>query len=143
MGALMLVGCVGEGDSGTGESGDAGKAAKSSRVVEVQMLSGRRFEPSTIAVKAGETITFKVANKADTFHEFTVGDEQMQAAREMMMKDMGSEPMRMDDEANTLNLAAGETKELNWTFDKADTVLYGCHQPGHYDAGMKGTVKVS
>lgn len=141
--ALVLVACGGDGDSGTIEGGDAAKTPAADRVIEVRMLPERRFEPATIAVKAGETITFKVVNQADVFHEFMLGDEEMHAARDKMMMDMGSEPMRMDDEANSVTLAGGETKELTWTFDKAGTVLYGCHQPGHYDAGMKGTVTVS
>lgn len=29
-----------------------------------------------------------------------------------------------------------------WTFTEPGTVLIGCHQPGHYSAGMKGTVTV-
>jgi len=141
-GTFVLAGCGGDGDSDV-KSDDASKAKPAGRVIEVRMLPERRFEPSTVTAKAGETVTFKVTNGGDTFHEFTVGDEATQAAREKLMAGMGPEPMRMDDEANTLNLAKGDTEELTWTFDKAGTVLYGCHQPGHYSGGMKGTVTVT
>ena len=46
------------------------------------------------------------------------------------------------DDPNAVVLAAGETKELTWRFSEAGTVLIGCHQPGHYAAGMTGTVVV-
>jgi uncharacterized cupredoxin-like copper-binding protein len=46
------------------------------------------------------------------------------------------------DRANTVTVAAGETKELTWAFTEPGTVLIGCHQPGHYDAGMKGQITV-
>ena len=37
----------------------------------------------------------------------------------------------------------GETGELETAFDEAGTYEIGCHEPGHYDAGMKLTVEVS
>ena len=43
---------------------------------------------------------------------------------------------------NVVVLEAGETKELTWKFTESGTVLIGCHQPGHYAAGMKGSVEV-
>ncbi|HZD22712.1 MAG TPA: hypothetical protein VE569_04835 [Acidimicrobiia bacterium] len=36
----------------------------------------------------------------------------------------------------------GEIRTLTWTFTEADTVLIGCHEPGHYLAGMKATINV-
>ncbi|MFM2005202.1 MAG: hypothetical protein RLZZ09_857, partial [Pseudomonadota bacterium] len=30
-----------------------------------------------------------------------------------------------------------------WQFTKAGTVNFACLMPGHYEAGMKGAVKVS
>lgn len=118
-------------------------AGKADRVIEMKMLSDLRFDPATIAVKAGETVTFKITNEADTFHDFMLGTEKEHEARDMEMLEMSDKPMDMDDEANSVTLEGGETKELNWTFEKAGTVIFGCHQPGHYGAGMKGTVTVS
>ncbi len=37
----------------------------------------------------------------------------------------------------------GDDKDITWTFTKAGTTLYGCHEPGHYVAGMKGTITVT
>lgn len=126
-----------------GDHDDAAKAEDADRVVEVRMVDGRRFEPETIDVKKGETITFKLVNEDDVFHQFVLGDEEAQASYDEEMKAMGDEPMDMDDEANVRTLEGGETKELDWTFEEAGTVVYGCHQPGHYEAGMKGTITVS
>lgn len=39
-------------------------------------------------------------------------------------------------------IPAGETVELTWTFGDEGIVLIGCHQPGHYDAGMTGRITV-
>ena len=57
------------------------------------------------------------------------------------MGDMGGMHHEGADTAVTVN--PGETKDLTTTFDRAGTVIIGCHQPGHYEAGMKATVTVS
>jgi uncharacterized cupredoxin-like copper-binding protein len=41
-----------------------------------------------------------------------------------------------------VTIPASGTKELTWVFAEAGTVLIGCHQPGHYAAGMKGQITV-
>ena len=51
-------------------------------------------------------------------------------------------PGMAHDQANNVTVASGETKELTWAFTEPGTVLIGCHQPGHYAAGMKGQITV-
>jgi uncharacterized cupredoxin-like copper-binding protein len=41
-----------------------------------------------------------------------------------------------------VELAPGEMKEVTVTFDEAGEMLYGCHEPGHYDGGVVGTISV-
>ena len=45
-----------------------------------------------------------------------------------------------DEEALTVD--PGETGELTHTFEESGSIEIGCHQPGHYNAGMKITVEV-
>lgn len=45
-----------------------------------------------------------------------------------------------DDDAVTVE--PGDEAELTCTFDEAGRVEVGCHQPGHYKAGMKIDVTV-
>ena len=142
--AAVLLGALaacGDGDSDEAGGGGGGRQT-ADRVVEVRMMAGR-FEPDSIAVKAGETITFRVVNRDTGIHEFTVGDEDKQAEREKMMAAMGSAPMEMDDEVDSITVQGGATEELTWTFDDAGTLFYGCHQPGHYAAGEKGTINAA
>ena len=123
--ALVAVALVACGDDDGGAAGGGGKAAD--RVVEVRMTAGR-FQPSSIDVKAGETITFKLVNQDTTLHEFTLGDEKRQADREKEMSAMGSAPMEMDDEADSVTVKGGGTEEFTWTLDEAGTWLYGSHR---------------
>lgn len=48
-----------------------------------------------------------------------------------------------DPGADALTLEAGESDGLTMTFEASGTLLYGCHQPGHYEGGMVGTITVT
>ena len=48
-----------------------------------------------------------------------------------------------DEESDAVTVEPGDGGELIHTFDDAGTVEIGCHQPGHYDAGMKIAVDVA
>ena len=85
-------------------------------------------------------ITFRVANHGQIPHDFTLGDEATQNEHEEEMAEMGG--MTMPDQANAMVIPAGETKELTWRFTTSGTVIFGCHQPGHYAGGMRGEIIV-
>lgn len=123
--------------------GRPGEASEADRVVEVDANDDFTFSPAEIAVSAGETVTFVVTNTGAIPHDFTLGDQATQDAHEAEMAEMAaSGDMGEHSDPNAVVLEAGETNELTWTFSEAGTVLIGCHQPGHYDAGMKGAVEV-
>ncbi len=42
-----------------------------------------------------------------------------------------------------VDVPPGQTVTLVYTFDQPGTLLYGCHVPGHYAAGMRGTITVT
>ena len=121
--------------------GEPADAASADRVIEIEALDAFAFDPDEITVEAGETVTFRVTNAGAIPHDFTLGDEAMQDEHEAEMAEMGGE-MDMHDEPNLLALEPGETEELTWHFTQAGEILIGCHQPGHYDAGMKANVTI-
>lgn len=112
------------------------------RVIEVTAVDAFAFEPGAINVAVGETVTFRVTNAGKIPHDFTLGDEAIQSEHEAEMAEMGGE-MQMHDEPNVFSLAPGETKEMTWTFTESGEILMGCHQTGHYAAGMLGTITIS
>lgn len=128
-------------DHGDFAFGEPADAADADRTIEIVAGDELRFSPDAVTVTAGETITFHVTNEGNLPHDFTLGDEAAQAEHEEEMAEMEGEMVH--DDANTLFLASGETKELTWHFTEPGTVLYGCHEPGHYDAGMVGEITVS
>ncbi len=113
------------------------------RTVEITALDSLRFDPSQVTVKAGEPIRFAVTNSGSDPHEFILGDEATQMAHEEEMDSDDSMGHGMDMDMPALTLAPGETKEATVTFDKPGTILYGCHESGHYDGGMVGTITVT
>ncbi|CAB3888383.1 cupredoxin domain-containing protein [Achromobacter denitrificans] len=119
--------------------GKPGDPARVTRSIDVDMTDAMRFTPARIEVKAGETVRLNVRNSGRIRHELVLGtDADLKAHYGMMMKDPG---MRHE-EANAVSLEGGKNGQIVWRFDKAGTVSFGCLEPGHYTAGMKGSVSV-
>ena len=133
-------------DSDTSEYtfGAPGHALDAERVIDISANDDFTFSPTRIDVQAGETITFRVVNTGNLPHDFTIGDEATQDDHEAEMIEMvANGEMMMHDDPNAVVIAAGETKEITWVFPEEGTVQIGCHQPGHYAAGMVGEVAVT
>lgn len=138
---------VAEVDDGHGDEhatfsfGSPAGPADADRTIEVEAHDDLTFSPATVDVAAGETVTFVVTNTGAAEHEFTLGDETTQDAH---AAEMGEASGQMPhDEPNSISLGAGETKEVTWHFPADGTVLYGCHEPGHYAGGMVGRITVT
>jgi Cu+-exporting ATPase len=110
-----------------------------SRTIQVSATDTLRFSPDVLTVRAGETIAFEVSNPGVLPHEFYVGTSAEQQAHEAEMASgapMHAEPGQVD-------VPASKTARLVYTFDQPGTLEYGCHVPGHYPAGMRGTINVT
>lgn len=119
--------------------GQPGDAKKVSRTITVDMSDAMRFTPDTISVKRGETIRFVVKNNGKIKHEFNLGSAaQLQAHAEMMQKMPGMQHA----EPNSVSVEPGKTGEVIWQFTQAGTVDIACLYPGHFAAGMKGSIQV-
>jgi uncharacterized cupredoxin-like copper-binding protein len=140
----------------TVEWGEPGKAEDVSRTVDVSM-GDIYFEPNSIQARPGETIRFVVKNVGNLVHEFNIGTDHMhQEHRGEMVKMMQdglmtatsidhhkSEHSGMKhDDPNSVLLESGETAELIWRFKEPKRLEFACNVPGHYEAGMVGTLTV-
>ena len=120
--------------------GKPGIASKVTRTVKVDMLDTMRYTPSSLAVKQGETIRFVVKNSGQLPHEMVLGKEKdLKEHYEVMKKN----PEMEHDDPNSVSVKPGKTGEMIWQFTKAGKVDFACLHPGHYDAGMKGQVRVA
>ena len=127
--------------SGTGEEGSVpgapAAASDADREIEITASDEPRFDPSSIQISTGETITFVIHNSGENDHEFVLGDEAYQDSHEAHM----AEGHMMDSE-NAVTLEPGDTEELTWEFSEEGELLFGCHEPGHYEGGMVGAIEI-
>jgi uncharacterized cupredoxin-like copper-binding protein len=126
-----------DGHADTFAFGMPGDPAEADRTVEVTATDQLTFEPASIDIATGETVTFVVTKDGSTAHEFVIGDAAFQ--REHAEEMAAGGPMHA--EANAMPLAPGQTEELTWTFNGTmDDLEFGCHVAGHYQTGMVGTL---
>ena len=149
------------------EIGQPAAAASATRTLNIEMTD-LAFSPKTLEVKAGETVRFVLINKGQLLHEFNLGDAAMHAEHQKEMLKMqqsgamtttgmhhagmdhgamgqGSMPMAgmTHDDPNSVLVEPGKTAELTWTFSGTRDLEFACNVPGHYQAGMVGTLKVA
>jgi uncharacterized cupredoxin-like copper-binding protein len=138
---LAVVGC-------SSSAGDEAAAAGRPEVVTVTMTDNV-YRPTRIEVRKGDEVVFRFVNEGKLVHEAFLGDENAQEEHAATMAGgsghagmptdhggmaMGHDPM--------VTVPPGRTAEMRHRFDETGAVLLGCHQPGHWEAGMKATVDV-
>jgi len=130
--ALVLAGCGGSGST----------AAHPDKTVDVEMRE-LAYTPGEVAVKAGETIRFRFHNVGTVDHDAFIGDDAAQAKHEDEMQSMGGGGHSMAGADSSVVVKPGKTGELTYTFARRGSLLIGCHEKGHYAAGMKMGVTVA
>ena len=131
-------------DHGTEEAAtaEAADATEPGRIVEVTM-SEFAFDPGSLDVAAGETITFVVTNAGVVEHEFRLSNEHRIEEHKASGHAGHSEGSQNEDEDVVLLLPAGESGEITVTFPDDTTVFtqIACLIPGHHEAGMGGAIE--
>ena len=100
-------------------------------------IAYRTGQPSRSGRRDGQ---IRVPQRRRPVHDAFIGDEAAQAEHEQEMRDGGSMHHGGDDKGVTVK--PGKTASLTHTFKGGETLLIGCHQAGHYQAGMKVNVTV-
>jgi uncharacterized cupredoxin-like copper-binding protein len=123
-------------------AGRPGDLKKPARVVRVEMREAdgkMMFVPNRIEVRRGDQVRFVLRNAGALEHEFVLAtkDENRKHAEEMRKN-----PDMEHEDPNMTKVAASKSGGLVWRFTKAGTFEFGCLIPGHYEAGMFGTVVV-
>lgn len=134
--ALLLAACSG----GTGASSSVADEPGAPRTVTATLSDDMAIQLSESEFEVGETVRFEVTNEGAIVHEFYVGDEEAQAHHAEEMADMGA---MSHDEPNGITVDPGATETLEYTFAGAGEILAGCHEPGHYEAGMVTSMAVA
>ncbi len=119
--------------------GRTGDPKKVTQTIRIKGDDNMRFTPSAITVKQGETIRFVVENTGTVMHEAVLGTvDELNKHAEAMRK----HPNMEHDEPYMVHVAPGQSGEMIWQFTEVGEVHFGCLIPGHFEAGMRGLIKV-
>jgi uncharacterized cupredoxin-like copper-binding protein len=96
-------------------------AAPATQELTVKAQDTLKFDPTALSAKAGQPIRLTLDNNGGQLvHDFSVTEGL-------------SQPM-------TITSQPGQKATATFTIDKPGTYTYFCSQPGHEQAGMKGTL---
>lgn len=147
---LLAATACGGGDAGGGDAhapghGDptaSGTAA--GRVVEMKATDALRFDPSTVASRPGETVTFRITNTGQARHEFVIGDDHYHAehAKHMGSGSPSAHAGHDGRGGNATDLPPGSTTEITFTMP-GKAPRFACYVDRHNEAGMTGTITYS
>lgn len=122
------------------------------RLIDITM-DNFAFTPATITLRAGERVTLRFVNRSAIPHEFMAGRDVNPDGMGYRIDFFdGVDPVAtggmsgMEEEMGggyELELQGGEIGEITFTVpDRPGTYEFGCFIPGHYQAGMRGTLVV-
>jgi len=127
--AMLLVG----GSLATGGAAAARPTDGSVRIT----IHFSHFDPDAIEVEPGQTVRFVIHNTDPIHHEFILGDEHVQLVHEEGTE--AHHPPRPGE----VSIPPGATVVTTYTFPvSGGSLIFGCHLPGHYAYGMRGSVTV-
>jgi uncharacterized cupredoxin-like copper-binding protein len=121
------------------EWGIAGDVKDVRRTIAIRMTDDMRFTPSAITVHEGETVRLRAQNQGKVLHEIVIGTQtELAQHAEMMMKF----PAMEHDEPYMAHVRAGGQGDVVWQFNRPGSFDFACLIPGHFQAGMTGTITV-
>jgi nitrite reductase (NO-forming) len=124
-GLALATACAGPAVSGGRPAAVPAQAvvgASGVQQVTVRVGEGVRFEPSTIAVKAGQPVQVTLQSTGGGEHDFAL-DEGV------------ARPFKVA-------VRGGETASGTFTIERPGTYEFYCSVPGHALVGMRGTITV-
>jgi uncharacterized cupredoxin-like copper-binding protein len=104
------------------------------RMIVIRMDDHLEFVPSEVSVTRGETILFVLANVGSVAtHEFQVGPAERVALDQVD----GKIVVELD------KIEPHHVDFITYTFGGGGPYAFACHEPGHYEAGMKGIIDLT
>ena len=119
--------------------GRPGDPRKVKRAISMDMSDAMRFFPENVSVKRGDTVRFKLRNSGQLAHEMVIGTMDELKKHAALMK---QNPQMDHHDRQAVHVNPGESASLVWQFTKPGEFHYACLMPGHFDAGMIGTIIV-
>jgi uncharacterized cupredoxin-like copper-binding protein len=118
--------------------GREGDPHKVKRVIKIELSDTMRYFPDEIRVKRGDTVRFVLRNDGKSPHEMVIGSMDELKKRAALVRH-GTAKVSGPGAAH---VPPGGTARFVWQFTRAGEYYYACLVPGHFDAGMIGTIVV-
>lgn len=161
--AAAAAGCGGGGTAtGAGAPGPgAGPELGDGVRLELVTMSDHAFTPNRFEARVGERVTYRILNVGTVRHEAVLGDgarqdDHARAMREWTATSVPGGAGRSRAPRTARSVAAhpgmndpfavlvepGSSGEITISFDRPGTLILGCHEPGHWEAGMRADITV-
>ncbi len=119
--------------------GIAADPQAATRSVEIRMTDDMRFTPSHLDVREGETLRLRAVNRGKVMHEIVIGTRAELLAHAELMK---KHPGMAHEEPYMAHVSPGQRGEIVWHFNRPGDFEFACLIPGHFEAGMRGSIRV-
>jgi uncharacterized cupredoxin-like copper-binding protein len=116
--AVVLAGCSGGGSAATKPTTASGGVQD----LTIKGLDTLKFDPATLTVKSGSPVHLTLTNTGVLVHDWVIDD--------------------LDGKKVAIEAVGGKSAAIDFTPSKAGSYSFYCSQPGHTEAGMKGTLIV-
>jgi plastocyanin len=117
----LLIACTAPSASNPASGGAAASGA--AQQLAVKSMDTMKFDPATLTAKAGQPIQLTLDNSSgQLIHDFDMTEGVPQPIK--------------------ISAQPGQKATGTFTIDKPGSYTYFCSQPGHEQAGMKGTLTV-
>jgi plastocyanin len=103
-------------------TGGAASNSAAPQQLAVKAMDTMRFDPATLNARAGQPIHLILENTGQIVHDFHITEGV-------------SQPV-------TAKAQAGQTATATFSVARPGTYMFVCSEPGHEQAGMKGTLVV-
>ena len=110
------------------------------RTIVITMSDDMRFSPDQIDVWLGETVRFVPKNVRKMLHEMVIGTASALQDHAQLMLQF---PEMEHDAAWIAHVPQGQTGEIVWHFNRPGQFSFACLLPGHFQAGMVGSIRVN
>lgn len=119
--------------------GIAGEPVRVRRTVVLRMNDRMRFVPAHVEVSLNDTVRLRVHNDGKVMHELVLGTDQELREHAQLMKKF---PDMEHDEPWMAHVPPGRSADIVWHFNRAGNFHFACLLAGHFEAGMRGTLRV-
>lgn len=107
--------------------------------VRIEMFDTMRFSPEQISIRAGDPVKFTVVNRGAVRHELVIGTPSELAEHAREMKTSKAHHHHHD---NAVSVEPGQSITVTRVFPEAGELGMACFEPGHHEAGMRGSIRI-